>query len=62
MNIRAARNNKEWSQEKLATRAKLDSSYLSELERGQVNVSIDKLVIIAKALRIPFSELVKGLD
>jgi transcriptional regulator with XRE-family HTH domain len=61
-NIRAARKEKEWSQEKLGVRAKMDSTYLSELERGKVNVSIDTLMKIAKAMRIPFSELVKGMD
>ncbi len=61
-NIRAARLEKGWSQEKLAIRAKMNSDYLSTLERGLVNVSVDKLMKISKALRTPFSELVKGLD
>ena len=61
-NVRVARHRKEWSQEKLAVRAKMDSTYISELERGQVNVSLDTLVKISKALKIPFSELVKGMD
>jgi transcriptional regulator with XRE-family HTH domain len=61
-NIRTARLQKRWSQEKLAIRAKMNSDYLSTLERGLVNVSVDKLIKISKALRVPFSELVKGLD
>jgi transcriptional regulator with XRE-family HTH domain len=61
-NIRAVRLKKGWSQEKLAIRAKMNSDYLSTLERGLVNVSVDKLIKISKALRVPFSELVKGLD
>ncbi len=40
----------------------MNSDYLSTLERGLVNVSVDKLVKISKALRVPFSDLVKGLD
>ena len=61
-NIRAARHAKEWSQEKLAIRAKMNSAYLSELELGHENVSVDTLAKISKALRVPFSELVKGMD
>jgi transcriptional regulator with XRE-family HTH domain len=61
-NIRTARLEKGWSQEKLATRAKMNSDYLSTLERGLVNVSVDKLIKISKALRVPFTDLVKGLD
>ncbi len=40
----------------------MNSDYLSTLERGLVNVSIDTLLKIGKALRVPFSELVKGID
>ncbi len=61
-NIRAARVGKGWTQEMLAVRAKMNSDYLSTLERGLVNVSVDKLMTISKALRVPFSALVKGLD
>ena len=61
-NIRSARLSKGWSQERLATRAKINSDYLSTLERGLVNVSVDKLIKLSKALRVPFSELTKGID
>jgi transcriptional regulator with XRE-family HTH domain len=61
-NIREARHSKEWSQEKLASRAKVNSAWLSELELGHENVSVDKLVAIARALKVSFGELVKGVD
>jgi ribosome-binding protein aMBF1 (putative translation factor) len=60
-NIRAARKSCGWSQEKLAIRAKMNKDYLSTLELGQVNVSLDMLIKISKALKVPFSELVKGI-
>ena len=61
-NVRAARTQMKWSQEKLAARAKLSSDYISTLERGLVNVSVDTLVKIAKAMSIRFAELVKNVD
>jgi transcriptional regulator with XRE-family HTH domain len=61
-NIRSIRKNAGWSQEKLAIRSKVSSDYMGRLERGEVNVSIETLFRISKALRVPFSELVKGLD
>jgi transcriptional regulator with XRE-family HTH domain len=61
-NIRTARTSKGWSQQKLAVRAKMNSDYLSTLERGLVNVSVDMLVKISKTLRVSFAELVKGIE
>jgi len=49
------------SQEQLAEKADLSYKYVGEVERGCVNVSLDSLVRIAKALRIPLRELVEGL-
>ena len=57
-NIRAARLAKGWTQEKLAMRAKLNSDYLSTLERGLVNVSVDALVRIGKVLGISLADIV----
>jgi transcriptional regulator with XRE-family HTH domain len=62
VNIRSIRKNTGWSQEKLAIRSKVSSDYMGRLERAEVNVSLETLSRISKALRVPFSELVKGLD
>jgi transcriptional regulator with XRE-family HTH domain len=51
-NIRKVRIEKSWTQEKLATRSKLTYEYINRLENGRVNVSLDTLVRIAKALKI----------
>lgn len=49
-NVRAARLAKAWSQEELAERAGLHRTYISIIERGLKNVSIDNIEVIAKAL------------
>jgi len=59
--IRAFRKDLDLSQEQLAEKADLSYKYVGEVERGCVNVSLDSLVRIAKALRIPLRELVEGL-
>ena len=61
-NIRKHRETIEWSQEKLAVRSKLSSDYMGRLERGEVNISIEALMRVAKALKVPIFELVRGLD
>lgn len=45
------------TQEKLAFRADLDRSYVGQVERGEVNVSIDNIGKLAKGLRVEPKEL-----
>ena len=61
-NIRAARKEKGWTQETLAWSAKLNVSYLSAVESGKVNISLDTLATIAKTLDVPFEQLLRGLN
>lgn len=66
-NLRRARRLREMSQEALALQAGLSRTYVSEVERGERNVSIDNMDHLAKALRVPLRDLVdaemfKGLD
>ena len=49
------------TQEKLAEKSNLSYKYLGEVERGIVNISLDSLVRIAKALRIRIYDLLGGL-
>ena len=51
-NIKILRTAKGWSQEKLAIRSRLSISYTAALERGEVNVSVDSLVKVAKSLEV----------
>lgn len=59
--IRAYRREAGLSQEKLAEKASLSYKYLGEVERGYVNVSLDSLMRIAKALKLKVHDLVHGV-
>ncbi len=54
--VRAIRNSKKVSQEKLAELAELDRTYISDIENGKRNVSIETIFKIAEALRTPVVE------
>ncbi|HZV11954.1 MAG TPA: helix-turn-helix transcriptional regulator [Candidatus Kapabacteria bacterium] len=51
-NIRGFRLLRKFSQEKLAVRAKLSQEYISFVERGIMNISVDSLCRISEALNI----------
>jgi transcriptional regulator with XRE-family HTH domain len=57
--IRAARRERGFAQEAFAARAGIDRSYFGAIERGEFNVSLDTIVKIAAALKVPASELFK---
>lgn len=57
-NLRRARRLKEVTQEELALRADLSRTYVSEVERGGRNVSIDNMDLLAQALNVPLRDLV----
>lgn len=57
-NVRRARRLRDISQEELAFRANLSRTYVSEVERGIRNVSIDNMGLLAEALGVPLRELV----
>ena len=59
LNIRKYREKKGWSQEQLAFEADLHRAYIGQIERGEKNIGIKNLDIIAKALNINVSELLK---
>lgn len=56
--VRAYRKEAGLSQEALAEKASLSYKYLGEVERGYVNVSLDSLMRIAKALKLKLRDLV----
>jgi transcriptional regulator with XRE-family HTH domain len=47
------------SQEELAYRAGLHRTYISSIERGQRNVSLENIFAIARALKVTPADLVK---
>ena len=63
-NLRTLRTAQDLSQERLAVDAGVDRAWVSELERGQGNTSIDLLDRLAAALGAPigalFAELPEG--
>ena len=48
------------SQEKLAAKAGLHTTYVSGVERGEYNVSLQNVAKFAKALAVPVTELFGG--
>jgi transcriptional regulator with XRE-family HTH domain len=58
-NLRRLRNEKGWSQEELSFRAKVDRSYISQLETGVYSASVTMLGKLAKALGVDAGELLK---
>ena len=61
-NLRASLVAKGLTQEQLARKCKVTSDYISMLEHGRANVGLDNIVKIAKGLRIPIAELIKGIE
>ena len=59
--IRACRQQKGLTQEKLAEKSDLHHNFIGEVERGNMNVSLDALVKIAKALSIRVRDLIGEL-
>ncbi len=58
--LRTLREEKGWTQEELAGKARVARSYLTKLETGaKLNPSLDVLRRIAKALKAPVTELLE---
>lgn len=55
--IRRIRKKRRLSQEKLSFRASLHRTYISDIERGSRNVSLENIEKIAKALGISTKDL-----
>ncbi|MGY3586631.1 transcriptional regulator with XRE-family HTH domain [Bradyrhizobium sp. USDA 4341] len=59
-NLRRLRHERKFSQEELSFQAKVDRSYISQLETGVYSASVTMLAKLAKALGVEVSELLKG--
>lgn len=61
LRIRFLRQQKGFSQEEFAFRAHINKNYLSDLENGRRNPTLDILNRLVSALGITLSELFKGI-
>lgn len=59
-NLTRLRRAADWTQEQLAEEAGVDRAYISRLEAGKKNASIDLIERLAKALRVEAAELLKA--
>lgn len=59
--VRALREARGISQEKLAEKAKVHRTYVGSLERGERNVALINIVRLAHALEVDPSQLVSGM-
>ena len=57
-NLRRARRLKDVTQESLALEAGVPRGYLSRVERGTINISINNADALARAVGVPLHELV----
>lgn len=61
-NVRKLRKRTGQSQVKFAKMVSINRSYISQIENGKMNVSVDILVKIADGLDVPLASLLKGLE
>lgn len=61
LRIRYLRRQKGFSQEELAYHSEVNKNYISDLERGQRNPTLEILSRIAVGLDVTLSELFKGI-
>jgi transcriptional regulator with XRE-family HTH domain len=57
-NIRKARMHKKLSQDELAQKAGIDRSYMGRIERGEINVTLEKIYRISYALNMPLQSII----
>ena len=61
-NIRRLRRSLKISQEKLAGKCELHRTYLSDVERGNRNLSFLSLLAVARGLGLTISELTRNVE
>jgi transcriptional regulator with XRE-family HTH domain len=59
--LRALRVRKGWTQVELADYLGLDRGYISNIERGQRNITLETVQIIARGFGFTISQLLRGL-
>ncbi len=58
-NVRQLRERRGWTQDQLANASSLHVTYVSGIERGRRNVTIDVVARLAEALRVRPAELLR---
>lgn len=58
-NVKAERVRKGYTQDDFAAILKLNREHISKIECGKLNMSLKKINILAKALKVDISELLK---
>ena len=51
-----------WTQDEFADISGFHRAYIGTVERGETNISLKNIQILAKALRVKMTELFRGLD
>lgn len=59
--IRELRSQAGFTQDVLAERAGLNRTHMGQIERGECNVTVQTLKLIADTLRLKIADLVKGV-
>ncbi|GGK49364.1 helix-turn-helix domain-containing protein [Aliivibrio fischeri] len=59
--LREVRKLKGLSQDKLALVAEIDRSYVGRIERGEVNITLEKVYELAEALKCNVTELLPDI-
>ena len=60
--VRLMRTAKKISQDKLAVKSQIDRSYIGRIDRGEVNITMDKLYLLAAALECDPKDLLPNID
>lgn len=61
-NIRKNRKDRQLSQEKLAEISSLHRTYIGSIERGERNICLENMIVIAHSLDIKLSTLLEGIE
>lgn len=59
--VRAFRTEKGWSQDVLAEKAGLHRAHVGEIERGETNVTLQTLYILAQTFGIKIEDILRGI-
>lgn len=59
--IRRLRNERKWSQEDLSERTGLHRTYISHIENGKREISVETLCKIAKGFDVDAADLLQGI-
>ena len=59
INVKQLRMEKKLKREELSLLLGVDNSYISKLEKCKINITLDKLILIADYFNVPFVRLFK---